>query len=66
MASAAVESNRKAIIFDPFPTVVNPRNPKEFAFHPQVCLFYYCKMYIFLILLTQNIVPVFRKRIMTG
>jgi poly [ADP-ribose] polymerase 6/8 len=35
MASAAVHSSRKGTIFDPFPTVVHPQNPNEFAFHPQ-------------------------------
>ena len=35
MSKAACKSNRKATIFDPYPTVVNPRVPSELAFHPK-------------------------------
>jgi poly [ADP-ribose] polymerase 6/8 len=54
MASAAVHSSRKGTIFDPFPTVVHPQNPNEFAFHPQVhsiSYVVYCQMYQMLSLL---------------
>lgn len=35
MTRAACKSNRKATIFDPYPTVVNPTSPTELAFHPK-------------------------------
>lgn len=35
MTRAASKSHRKSTIFDPFPTVVDPRNPSELAFHPR-------------------------------
>ena len=36
MASAACKSHRRDIIFEPFPTVVDPQNPCELALHPKV------------------------------
>lgn len=36
MASAACRSHRNGLIFDPFPTVVDPLNPKELALSPKV------------------------------
>ncbi len=38
MARSACKSARKDTIFDPFPTVVDPRNPTELALHPKVML----------------------------
>ena len=35
MSKAACKSQRKANIFDPYPTVVDPTNPSELAFHPK-------------------------------
>ena len=35
MSKAACKSTRKATIFDPYPTVVDPTNPSELAFHPK-------------------------------
>lgn len=35
MTRAACKSNRKATIFDPYPTVVDPTCPTELAFHPK-------------------------------
>ena len=35
MSRSACKSNRKANIFDPYPTVVNPKSPSELAFHPK-------------------------------
>jgi hypothetical protein len=37
MAKAALKSTRKTIIFEPFPTVVDPRNSTELALGPKVC-----------------------------
>lgn len=37
MATAACRSPRKDLIFDPYPTVVDPKNPNELALHPKVC-----------------------------
>jgi poly [ADP-ribose] polymerase 6/8 len=38
MATAACESSRKKLIFDPFPTVIDPDNPEKKAFSPKVFL----------------------------
>ncbi len=35
MARSACKSGRKETIFDPFPTVVHPVQPTEFALHPK-------------------------------
>ncbi|XP_070542416.1 protein mono-ADP-ribosyltransferase PARP6-like [Ptychodera flava] len=35
MANAAVRSARKELIFDPYPMIVDPQNPREFAFNPK-------------------------------
>ncbi|XP_064651623.1 protein mono-ADP-ribosyltransferase PARP6-like isoform X2 [Lineus longissimus] len=35
MAKAALKSLRKTIIFEPFPTIVDPRNPTELALGPK-------------------------------
>ncbi|XP_033749890.1 LOW QUALITY PROTEIN: protein mono-ADP-ribosyltransferase PARP6-like [Pecten maximus] len=35
MTRAACGSNRKAVIFEPYPTIVDPRNNKELAFNPK-------------------------------
>lgn len=35
MTRAACKSHRKATIFDPYPTVVDPQSPTELAFHPK-------------------------------
>ncbi|XP_071965677.1 protein mono-ADP-ribosyltransferase PARP6-like isoform X2 [Antedon mediterranea] len=35
MVSSAVKSKRKSLILDPYPMVVDPTNPKEFAFSPK-------------------------------
>ncbi|XP_064607545.1 protein mono-ADP-ribosyltransferase PARP6-like [Liolophura sinensis] len=35
MATAACRSPRKDLIFDPYPTVVDPKNPNELALHPK-------------------------------
>lgn len=36
MCRAALQSARKSIIFEPYPTVVDPYNPKSLAFSPKV------------------------------
>ncbi|TRY55823.1 hypothetical protein DNTS_035034 [Danionella cerebrum] len=36
MCRAALESVRKSIIFDPYPSVVDPHNPKSLAFNPKL------------------------------
>lgn len=36
MCRAALESSRKSIIFDPYPSVVDPIDPKALAFNPKV------------------------------
>lgn len=36
MCRAALESSRKSIIFDPYPSVVDPFDPKALAFNPKV------------------------------
>ena len=36
MVASSIKSPRKHLIFDPYPMVVDPRNPKEFAFTPKV------------------------------
>ena len=36
MANAACRSSRREIIFDPYPTVVDPLNPTELALNPKV------------------------------
>ncbi len=36
MCSAALQSSRKSIIFEPYPSVVDPYNPKTLAFSPKV------------------------------
>ncbi|XP_061630833.1 protein mono-ADP-ribosyltransferase PARP6 isoform X2 [Phyllopteryx taeniolatus] len=35
MCRAAVQSSRKSIIFEPYPSVVDPKNPKMLAFSPK-------------------------------
>uniref|UniRef100_A0A3Q2ZT30 Poly(ADP-ribose) polymerase family member 6 n=1 Tax=Kryptolebias marmoratus TaxID=37003 RepID=A0A3Q2ZT30_KRYMA len=35
MCRAALQSSRKSIIFEPYPSVVDPRNPKSLAFSPK-------------------------------
>ncbi|KAK9952424.1 hypothetical protein ABG768_018264 [Culter alburnus] len=35
MCRAALESTRKSIIFDPYPSVVDPHDPKSLAFNPK-------------------------------
>ena len=35
MARSACKSNRKEVIFDPFPTVIHPLRPTEFILHPK-------------------------------
>ncbi|KAL4216613.1 Poly [ADP-ribose] polymerase 6 [Mactra antiquata] len=35
MTRAASHSNRKAVIFDPFPTIVDPKNPSNLLFTPK-------------------------------
>lgn len=41
MCRAALESSRKSIIFDPYPSVVDPFDPKALAFNPKVQGFIY-------------------------
>ena len=36
MVASSIKSHRRHLIFDPYPMVVDPRNPKEFAFTPKV------------------------------
>lgn len=36
MCRAALESPRKSIIFEPYPSVVDPADPKTLAFNPKV------------------------------
>lgn len=36
MCRAALQSTRKSIIFEPYPCVVDPYNPKTLAFSPKV------------------------------
>ncbi len=36
MCRASLESARKIIIFDPYPSVVDPHDPKSLAFNPKV------------------------------
>lgn len=36
MCKAALQSSRKSIIFEPYPSVVDPCNPKTLAFNPKV------------------------------
>lgn len=38
MCRAALESPRKSIIFEPYPSVVDPNDPKTLAFNPKVSL----------------------------
>lgn len=38
MCRAALESPRKSIIFEPYPSVVDPNDPKTLAFNPKVCI----------------------------
>ncbi|XP_061532138.1 protein mono-ADP-ribosyltransferase PARP6-like isoform X1 [Phycodurus eques] len=35
MCRAAVQSSRKSVIFEPYPSVVDPKNPKTLAFSPK-------------------------------
>ncbi|XP_077862205.1 protein mono-ADP-ribosyltransferase PARP6-like, partial [Saccoglossus kowalevskii] len=35
MANAASRSSRRDLIFDPYPMICDPLNPKEFAFNPK-------------------------------
>lgn len=36
MCSAALQSSRKTIVFEPYPSVVDPCNPQTLAFNPKV------------------------------
>lgn len=36
MCRAALQSPRKSIIFEPYPCVVDPHDPKSLAFSPKV------------------------------
>ena len=36
MCRAALQSSRKSVIFEPYPSVVDPYNPKALAFTPKV------------------------------
>ena len=36
MCRTALDSARKSIIFDPYPSVVDPTDPKSLAFNPKV------------------------------
>ncbi len=36
MCKAALQSSRKSIIFEPYPSVVDPYNPRTLAFSPKV------------------------------
>ena len=38
MAKAACRSHRRDVIFDPYPTVVDPDNSKELSFNPKVII----------------------------
>lgn len=38
MCRAALESPRKSIIFEPYPSVVDPNDPKTLAFNPKVSI----------------------------
>lgn len=42
MCRAALESSRKSIIFDPYPSVVDPFDHKALAFNPKVMDFICC------------------------
>jgi hypothetical protein len=44
MCRAALESPRKSIIFEPYPSVVDPTDPKTLAFNPKVYLFWKKKL----------------------
>lgn len=44
MARTACKSNRKEVIFDPFPSIVHPTKPTEFALHPKKV-----KLFVFLL-----------------
>jgi len=37
MARAAVQSTRKKLIFEPYPSVVDPKDKDRLAFTPEVC-----------------------------
>ena len=37
MARAAVQSARKQLIFEPYPSVVDPNDKTRLAFSPEVC-----------------------------
>ena len=41
MANAAVCSGRKDVIFDPYPSIVDPNNPNLLALDPSVCTEFY-------------------------
>lgn len=41
MCRAALESPRKSIIFEPYPSVVDPNDPKTLAFNPKVIIVTY-------------------------
>lgn len=49
MCRAALESPRKSIIFEPYPSVVDPNDPKTLAFNPKVSILTeqtsYCYMF---------------------
>uniref|UniRef100_A0A8C8JF91 Poly [ADP-ribose] polymerase n=1 Tax=Oncorhynchus tshawytscha TaxID=74940 RepID=A0A8C8JF91_ONCTS len=49
MCRAALESPRKSIIFEPYPSVVDPNDPKTLAFNPKVthCCYGYTPRYMF-------------------
>ena len=40
MCRAALESPRKSIIFEPYPSVVDPNDPKTLAFNPKVMMLF--------------------------
>ena len=42
MVASSIKSHRRHLIFDPYPMVVDPRNPKEFAFTPKVGFYFSC------------------------
>lgn len=46
MCRSALESSRKSIIFDPYPSVVDPFDPKALAFNPKVQDFIWCTFYL--------------------
>lgn len=43
MCRAALESPRKSIIFEPYPSVVDPNDPKTLAFNPKVIIYLFLR-----------------------